>query len=126
MKTQEKFYLADTSLRYSVLGYTPESVASSLENVVFLELRRRGYTVTIGKTPNGEIDFVAQKQNDRLYVQVTQEIKFKETEKREYERLLEIRDNYPKYVLRTDEFAEGNYQGIKSMHIADFLLSTEY
>ena len=56
----------------------------------------------------------------------TQEIKSEKTEKREYERLLEIRDNYPKYVLRTDEFAGGNYQGIKSMHIADFLLSTEY
>ena len=126
LKTQEKFYLADTALRYSVLGYTPDSVASSLENVVYLELGRRGYTVTIGKTPDGEVDFVAQKQNDRLYVQVTQEIKSEKTEKREYERLLEIRDNYPKYVLRTDEFAGGNYQGIKSMHIADFLLSTEY
>ena len=126
LKTQEKFYLADTALRYSALGYTPDSVASSLENVVYLELCRRGYTVTIGKTPDGEVDFVAQKQNDRLYVQVTQEIKSEKTEKREYERLLEIRDNYPKYVLRTDEFAGGNYQGIKSMHIADFLLSTEY
>ena len=126
LKTQEKFYLADTALRYSVLGYTPDSVASSLENVVYLELCRRGYDVTIGKTPDGEVDFVAQKQNDRLYVQVTQEIKSEKTEKREYERLLEIRDNYPKYVLRTDEFAGGNYQGIKSMHIADFLLSTEY
>ena len=78
------------------------------------------------KITDGEVDFVAQKQNDRLYVQVTQEIKSEKTEKREYERLLEIRDNYPKYVLRTDEFAGGNYQGIKSMHIADFLLSTEY
>lgn len=122
----QKFYLADTALRYSVLGYTPDSVASSLENVVYLELCRREYTVTIGKTPDGEVDFVAQKQNDRLYVQVTQEIKSEKTEKREYERLLEIRDNYPKYVLRNDEFAGGNYQGIKSMHIADFLLSTEY
>ena len=122
----QKFYLADTALRYSVLGYTPDSVASSLENVVYLELCRREYTVTIGKTPDGEVDFVAQKQNDWLYVQVTQEIKSEKTEKREYERLLEIRDNYPKYVLRNDEFAGGNYQGIKSMHIADFLLSTEY
>ena len=75
LKTQEKFYLADTALRYSVLGYTPDSVASSLENVMDLEFCRRGYTVTIGKTPDGEVDFVAQKQNDRLYVQVTQEIK---------------------------------------------------
>lgn len=126
LKTQEKFYLADTSLRYSVLGYTPDSVAASLENVVYLELCRRGYTVSIGKTLDGEIDFVAQRQNDRLYLQVTQEIKSEKTEKREYERLLEVRDNYPKYVLRTDEFAGGNYEGIKSMHIADFLLSNEY
>ena len=126
LKTQEKFYLADTSLRYSVLGYTPDSVAASLENVVYLELCRRGYTVSIGKTLDGKIDFVAQRQNDRLYLQVTQEIKSEKTEKREYERLLEVRDNYPKYVLRTDEFAGGNYEGIKSMHIADFLLSNEY
>lgn len=126
LKTREKFYLADTSLRYSIWGYTPDSIASSLENVVYLELCRRGYTVTIGKMPDGEVDFVAQRQNDRLYVQVTQEIKSERTEQREYERLLEIRDNYPKYVLRTDEFAGGNYAGIKSMHIADFLLSSEY
>lgn len=126
LKTQEKFYLADTALRYSVLGYTPDSVASSLENVIYLELCRRGYTVTIGKTPDGEVDFVAQRQNDRLYVQVTQEIKSKKTEQREYDRLLEIPDNYPKYVLRTDEFSGGNYKGIKSAHIADFLLSDDY
>lgn len=126
LKTQEKFYLADTALRYSVLGYTEDSVAASLENVVYLELCRRGYDVTIGKMPGGEVDFVAQKRNDRLYVQVTQEIHSEKTEKREYERLAEIRDNYPKYVLRTDEFAGGNYEGIKSMHVADFLLSDEY
>lgn len=126
LKTQEKFYLADTSLRYSVLGYNSDTVASSLENVVYLELRRRGYDVQIGKTPDGEIDFVATKQNNKLYVQVTQEIKSEKTEKREYERLLEIRDNYPKYVLTTDDFSGGNYLGIKTMHIADFLLSQEY
>lgn len=126
LKTQEKFYLADTALRYSVLGYSDDSVAASLENVVYLELCRRGYNVYIGKTPDGEVDFVAQRQNEKIYVQVTQEIRSEKTEKREYERLLEIHDNYPKYVLRTDEFAGGNYEGIKSMHIADFLLSKEY
>lgn len=62
----------------------------------------------------------------KSYVQVTQEFRSEKTEKREYERLLEIRDNYPKYVLTTDEFAGGNYEGIKTMHVADFLLSTEY
>ena len=126
LKTQEKFYLADTALRYSVLGYHPDSVASSLENVVYLELCRRGYEVNIGKTADGEVDFVAQRQGEKLYVQVTQEIQSEKTERREYDRLLEIKDNYPKYVLRTDEFAGGNYEGIKSMHVADFLLSKEY
>lgn len=126
LKTQEKFYLADTSLRYSVLGYGPDSVASSLENVVYLELCRRGYKVYIGKTTDGEVDFVASRQGEKLYVQVTQEIHSEKTEKREYERLLEIKDNYPKYVLRTDEFASGNYEGIKTMHIADFLLSKDF
>lgn len=126
LKTQEKFYLADTALRYSVLGYHPDSVASSLENVVYLELCRRGYEVNIGKTIDGEVDFVAQRQGEKLYVQVTQEIRSEKTERREYDRLLEIKDNYPKYVLRTDEFAGGNYEGIKSMHVADFLLSKEY
>ena len=126
LKTQEKFYLADTALRYSVLGYNPDSVASSLENVVYLELCRRGYEVNIGKTADGEVDFVAQRQGEKLYVQVTQEIRSEKTERKEYERLLEIKDNYPKYVLRTDEFAGGNYESIKSMHVADFLLSKEY
>ncbi len=126
LKTQEKFYLADVALRYSVLGYNADSVASSLENIVYLELCRRGYTVNVGKIGDAEIDFVATRQNEKIYVQVTQEIKSEKTKKREYDRLLEIHDNYPKYVLTTDEFAGGNYEGIKTMHIADFLLSSEY
>lgn len=126
LKTQEKFYLADTALRYSVLGFTMTSVAAMLENVVYLELRRRGYSVNIGKTPDGEIDFIAKKQSEKLYVQVTREITSPETEQREYSRLLEIRDNYPKYLLTTDNFAGGNYEGIKTMHVADFLLSSEF
>lgn len=126
LKTQEKFYLADISLRYAVLGYTIDSVASSLENIVYLELKRRGYDVCIGEYKDKEIDFVATKQNEKIYVQVTQEIKSEKTQKREYEQLLEIKDNYPKYMVLTDDFAGGNYQGIKTMHITDFLLSKEY
>lgn len=126
LKTQEKFYVADSSFKYSVLGYTDKSIAAMLENVVYLELLRRGYEVCIGKTQNGEIDFIATRQNDRLYIQITKEIKSDKTEKREYERLLEIDDNYPKYLLRTDDFAGGSYEGIKTMHVAEFLLSDEY
>ena len=126
LKTQEKFYLADPALRYSVLGYSPDSAAAMLENIVYLELLRRGYDVYVGKFDNAEIDFVAEKQENKLYIQVAQEIGSDETEKREYGRLLDIRDNYPKYVLRTDVFAGGNYEVIKTMHIADFLLSKEF
>lgn len=126
LKTQEKFYLADVALRHSVLGYNANDAASDLENVVYLELCRRGYEVNVGKTAGGEIDFVAFRQNEKIYIQVTQEIGSEKTEKREYDRLLAIRDNYPKYVLTTDEFAGGNYEGIKTMHLADFLLSEEY
>ena len=126
LKTQEKFYLADTALRYSVLGYNADSVAAGLENVVYLELCRRGYTVYVGKTKDGEIDFVAERQNEKLYAQVTQSLASEKTRKREYGRLLEISDNYPKYVLTADEYTGGNYEGIKTMHIADFLLSSEY
>lgn len=126
LKTQEKFYLADVSLRYSVLGYTVDSVAAFLENIVYLELKRRGYDVYIGKIKDKEIDFVATKQNEKIYVQVTQEIKSEKTQKREYEQLLEIRDNYPKYVVMADNFAGGNYEGIKTMNIVDFLISKEY
>ena len=126
LKTQEKFYLADVSLKYAILGYNVDSVASSLENIVYLELRRRGYDVYIGKMKDKEIDFVAINQNDKIYVQVTQEIKSEKTQKREYDQLLEIKDNYPKYVVMANDFASGNYQGIKTMNITDFLLSKEY
>ena len=126
MKTQEKFYLADVALRYSVLGYNSDGIASSLENIVYLELCRRGYTVNVGKDGNAEIDFVASRQNEKLYVQVTLKMESEKTRQREYEHLLKIPDNYPKYVLTTDEFSGGNYKGIETMHIADFLLSNKY
>ncbi len=125
LKTQEKFYLADTALRYSVFGYNADSISSSLENIVYLELCRRGYSVNVGKFGNSEIDFVAVRQNEKLYLQVKKELSSLKTEKREYDNLLKIHDNYPKYVLTMDEFSEGNYEGIKTMHIADFLLQPE-
>jgi len=126
LKTQEKFYLSDPAFRYSVLGYTADSVAAILENIVYLELIRRGYEVYVGKADNYEIDFVAVKQENKLYIQIAQQIDLEETRIREYNRLLNIKDNYPKYVLRADVFSGGNYQGIKTMHIADFLMSEEY
>ena len=126
LKTQEKFYLADSALKYSVLGFDPRSVAAMLENVIYIELLRRGYKVNIGKMPNGEVDFVSVRQNDKLYIQVTREISNASTEEREYSRLSSIHDNYPKYLLTADDFVGGNYEGIKTMHVADFLLSDEF
>jgi len=126
LKTQEKFYLSDPAFRYSVLGYTPDSLPAILENIVYLELLRRGYEVYVGKAGDGEIDFVAVRQENKLYIQVAERIEHDETLRREYGRLLGIKDNYAKYVLRTDDFADGNYQGVKTMHVADFLLSVEY
>lgn len=126
LKTQEKFYLSDPALRYSVLGYSVDSAASMLENLVYLELIRRGYEVCIGKLDGFEIDFIATRANEKIYVQVAQEIKNSDTREREYGRLLAIEDNYPKYVLLNDDYAGGNYQGIRTIHIADFLLSDEF
>ena len=122
LKTQEKFYLADPALRYCLLGYTSDSADSMLENVVYLELLRRGFEVSVGKLDGFEVDFVATRREERIYVQVAKEIRTEETRDCEYGRLLGIQDNYPKYVLLSNEYAGGNYKGIKTMHIADFLL----
>lgn len=126
LKTQIKFYLADPALRYSVLGYNADSAAAMLENIVYLELLRRGYDVCVGRLEGYEIDFIATRQEEKLYVQVVKEIRDEKTRQREYSRLLEINDNYPKYVLLDDDYAGGNYQGIKTIHIADFLLSKDF
>lgn len=126
LKTQEKFYLADPGLRHAVLGYDPNSISALMENIIYLELRARGYDVGVGKLDAAEVDFVASKPEGKIYIQVTYEINSKETRQREYERLLQIRDNYPKYVIRMDEFAGGNYEGIQTMSITDFLLSDNY
>lgn len=126
LKTQEKLYLSDPALRWATLGYTPDSAAAMLENIVYLELLRRGYEAYVGKIGSHEIDFVAVRRENKIYIQIAWRIENEETEKREYGRLLGINDNYPKYVLRADELAGGNYHGIKTMHIVDFLLSGEY
>lgn len=113
-------------ISFTAVPVSTDSVAAMLENIIYLELLRRGYEIYVGKLESAEIDFIGVKQENKLYIQVIQEIGSPETEKREYGRLLDIRDNYPKYVLRTDAFAGGNYEGIKTIHIADFLLSNEW
>ncbi|MDE5817733.1 MAG: ATP-binding protein [Lachnospiraceae bacterium] len=120
LKTQEKFYLADASLKYCIMGFNPKAVAAMLENIVYFELRRKGYEVYIGKYETKEIDFVAVRRDERIYVQVCRNLP--EKSDREIANLLEIRDHYPKYVVTLDEFAAGNINGVKIMHLSDFLL----
>ena len=105
LKTQEKFYLADTSLKYCIMGFNPKSIAAMLENIVYFELRRRGYEVYIGKNETKEIDFVAVRRDERIYFQVCRRLP--EESDREVANLLEI-------------------NGVKIVHLADFLLSGEY
>ncbi len=124
LKTQEKFYLADPSLKYCIMGFNPKSIASMLENVVYFELRRRGYEVYIGKNESREIDFVAVRRDERIYVQVCRQLP--EESDREVANLLEIKDHYPKYVVTLDELAAGNINGVRIVHLADFLLSDWY
>jgi predicted AAA+ superfamily ATPase len=120
LKTQEKYYLADPSLKYCIMGFDPKSIAAMLENVVYFELRRRGYQVYIGKNAAKEIDFVAVRRDERIYVQVCRNLP--EDSQREVGNLLELKDHYPKYVVTLDEWATGNVNGVKIMHLADFLL----
>lgn len=124
LKTQEKFYLADASLKYCIMGFNPKSVAAMLENIVYFELRRKGYDVYIGKKDTKEIDFVAVRRDERIYVQVCRNLP--EESDREVVNLLDIKDHYPKYVVTLDELAGGNVNGVKIMHLADFLLSEGY
>ena len=124
LKTQEKFYLADPSLKYCIMGFNPKSIASMLENLVYFELKRRGYEVYIGKNETKEIDFVAVRRDERIYVQVCRNLP--EDSERELANLLEIKDHYPKYVVTLDDLAGGNVNGVKIVHLADFLLSQEY
>lgn len=123
LKTQEKFYLADQSLKYCIMGFNPKSIASMLENIVYFELKRRGYEVYIGKLGTKEIDFVAIKRDERIYVQVCRTLP--ENSDREIGNLLAIKDQYPKYVVTLDELSTGNVNGVKIIHLFDFLLKKE-
>lgn len=123
MKTQEKFYLADHSIKYALYGFNPTSIASTIEIIVYLELKRRHFDVFIGKLQDKEINFVAINKNKKLYIQVCRQLP--ESSSREIDNLLKIKDNYPKLIITLDEYASGNINGIEIMHLADFLLNEQ-
>ena len=122
LETMEKFYLTDLGFRHAKLGYRPNDIAGYLENIIYLELIRRKYTVNIGKLGTKEIDFIGTLKNEKLYIQVTYLLASPETVEREFSPLKKIGDNYPKYVLSMDNLGEYNIDGIVRKRIIDFLL----
>lgn len=123
LKTLGKNYIIDIGFRNMLLGYRDADRGHILENIVFLELLRRDYKVYIGKVGDTEVDFVAEKPNDKLYIQVTESMQSPETRERELRPLRMIADNYEKIVLSTDKSFINSYDGIKSLNLIDWLLA---
>lgn len=125
LKTLGKYYIVDLGLRNMLLGYRDADRGHILENVVYFELLRRGYRVTIGKVGEKEVDFVAERPNDKKYIQVTETMLGEETRQRELSPLKSIADNYEKIILSMDRSYIESYEGIKVLNLIDFLLSDE-
>lgn len=122
LKTLDKYYVVDIGLRYSLLGTSFRDSGHILENVVYLELLRRGQEVYIGKINDLEVDFVAMSKNNMTYIQVAASIRDEKTLERELIPLEKIDDSYPKYILTLDDVPEANYKGIKIVNALDWLL----
>lgn len=125
LASNEKYYIADHGIREAVFGGNTRDINLILENIVYLELLRRGYQVTVGRAGDKEIDFVCDKRGEKLYVQVTYLLASEETIDREFGAYHSIRDNFPKYVVSMDEF-DMSRNGIKHRNIRDFLMMEEW
>lgn len=125
LSTNEKYYMADHGLREAVFGGNMRDINLVLENIVYMELLRRGYAITVGKIGAKEIDFICQKQEQKIYVQVTYLLASEETIQREFGIYESVRDNFPKYVVSMDEF-DFSRNGIKHKNIREFLLMKEW
>ncbi|MGE4454322.1 MAG: ATP-binding protein [Sphaerochaeta sp.] len=121
LKTQEKYYLADSGLQHAVFGYRDRHISGILENIVYNELVRRGYTVYIGKLDTREVDFIAEQPHHKLYVQVAFKLESEETVQREFTPLLAIRDSYPKYVVTMDPHFQDTIEGVRHIGLYQFL-----
>ncbi len=125
LKTQEKYYIADIGLRNALLGFRNTDYGHILENIIYLELLRRGYRVSIGKVGTLEIDFIAEKSDKKTYFQVSATIADEATREREMKPLEAIHDNYEKIVLTMDRSLYTDFNGIRNVNVIDFLLSDE-
>lgn len=125
LKTYEKYYIADIGLRNQLTGLRGADFGHVLENVVYLELLRRGFSVSIGKIGTFEVDFVATKFDQKIYYQVSASIMDEETRKRELRPLQAISDYYPKVILSMDKTIFKDFEGIRNINIIDFLLKTD-
>lgn len=125
LKTLGKYYISDTGIRNIILGFRNINEGHLLENVVYLELLRRGYSVNIGKSGDFEVDFVAENPNDIKYYQVAQTLANEEVKEREIRSLESISDNYEKKILTMDKTINKDYNGIKVMNIIDWLLDSD-
>ncbi len=123
LRTLGKYYIVDIGMRNYLLGFRDRDRGHVIENVVYLELLRRGYDVAIGKVGTAEIDFIATKADEKLYIQVTESMQVEEVRRRELAPLQAIQDNYTKLVLSMDEGMEDTYQGIKVVNLAEWLLN---
>ncbi|MDL2238554.1 ATP-binding protein [Christensenellaceae bacterium OttesenSCG-928-K19] len=123
LKTLGKNYIIDLGIRNMLLGYRDADRGHILENVVYLELIRRGYTVSIGKVGETEVDFIAETQDEKIYIQVAETMASEEVRERELRSLRLISDNYDKMVLSMDKSYIKSYEGIKSINVLDFLLN---
>ncbi len=123
LRTLGKYYIADIGLRNYLLGFRDRDTGHVLENIVYFELLRRGYDVAIGKVDNAEIDFVATKADEKIYVQVTESMTSEDVRRRELNPLQKVKDNYEKTVLSLDPGLETSYEGIKSLNLIDWLVS---
>ncbi len=122
LKTQEKYFPGDFSFIYALFGLKESHIPGILETMVFLEVKRRGYHIYIGKIGNTEVDFVAEKTDHKFYIQVCYKLSSQETINREITPLLAINDAYPKYLVTMENTWQSNFEGIKHVHIRDFLL----
>ena len=125
LKTLGKYYIVDLGFRNLLLGYRNRDTGHVLENIVYLELLRRGYDVAIGKIDNLEIDFIAQKADEKLYIQVTDDMSISSVTQRELAPLKKVKDNYPKIVLALNLGLETNYDGIKILNVIDWLVASK-